>query len=201
MAFRLLLVLFLLPAATATVTAQVGKYRNDLSLGVNAGYVLSNVGFNPKVNQSFHGDVTGGVTFRYVCEKYFNTICAVQAEVNYARIGWKEDILDAQDAPVVNPATGQAEQYSRTMSYIQIPIFAHLGWGREEKGFQFFFQAGPQVIDHGRPLRRENVKIDAAHASRPEQKQRELRHSREHPRHDIAQPLCEDANDDIDDPV
>lgn len=142
---RLLLAIFILPAVVTTATAQVGKYRNDLSLGINAGYVMSNVGFNPKVNQTMHGGITGGFTFRYVCEKYFNTICAVQAEVNYARIGWKEDILDAQDAPVINPATGSAEQYSRTMNYIQIPIFAHLGWGREEKGCQFFVQAGPQI--------------------------------------------------------
>lgn len=62
----------------------------------------------------------------------------MQAEVNFAQIGWKEEILDANDAPVINPVTGVAEQYSRTMNYVQIPIFAHLGWGREDKGFQFF---------------------------------------------------------------
>lgn len=127
------------------VSAQIGKYRNDLSIGVNGGYVLSNVGFNPKVNQKQHGGITGGVSFRYVCEKYFSTVCAVQAEVNYAKIGWTEKILDINDAPVINSVTGVAEQYSRTMNYIQIPVFAHLGWGKEKKGVQFFFQAGPQI--------------------------------------------------------
>ena len=141
---RKILFLMMLLAATGA-SAQVGKYRNDLSIGVNGGYVLSNVGFTPKVNQGFHGGMTGGFSFRYVCEKYFNTICAVQAEVNYAQIGWKESILDANDAPVVNQVTGLPEEYSRTMNYVQIPVFAHLGWGREEKGFQFFFQAGPQI--------------------------------------------------------
>lgn len=125
--------------------AQVGQHRNDLSIGINGGYMLSNVGFTPKVNQGFHGGFTGGVSFRYVCEKYFNTICSVQAEVNYAKTGWKEDILDLHDNPVINPVTGVAEEYSRSISYIQIPVFAHLAWGREEKGFQFFFQAGPQI--------------------------------------------------------
>lgn len=129
-----------LPAA-----AQIGEYRNDLSIGINGGYVLSNVGFTPKVNQSFHGGMTGGLSFRYVCEKYFSTVCAVQAEVNYAQIGWKEKILDVDDAPVINQVTGQPERYSRTMNYIQIPVFAQLGWGREQKGFKFFFQAGPQI--------------------------------------------------------
>lgn len=141
---RKILFMMMLLAATGA-SAQVGKYRNDLSIGVNGGYVLSSVGFTPKVNQGFHGGMTGGFSFRYVCEKYFNTICAVQAEVNYAQIGWKESILDANDAPVVNQVTGLPEEYSRTMSYVQIPVFAHLGWGREEKGFQFFFQAGPQI--------------------------------------------------------
>ena len=141
---RKLCLLILLSAAVGA-SAQVGKYRNDMSIGVNGGYVLSNVGFTPKVNQTFHGGITGGFSFRYVCEKYFSTICAVQAEVNYAQIGWKEQILDVNDAPVINFVTGLPEEYSRTMNYIQIPIFAHLGWGREEKGFQFFFQAGPQI--------------------------------------------------------
>lgn len=141
---RKLCLLILLSAAVGA-SAQVGKYRNDMSIGVNGGYVLSNVGFTPKVNQTFHGGITGGFSFRYVCEKYFSTICAVQAEVNYSQIGWKEQILDVNDAPVINSVTGLPEEYSRTMNYIQIPIFAHLGWGREEKGFQFFFQAGPQI--------------------------------------------------------
>jgi len=139
---------FIILALTLLATmssAQIGKHRNDMSIGFNGGYIMSNVGFNPKVNQKMHGGMTGGITFRYVCEKYFSTICAVQAEVNYAKIGWKEDILDINDAPVINGVTGVAEQYSRTMNYIQIPVFAHLGWGREEKGVQFFFQAGPQI--------------------------------------------------------
>lgn len=145
MQIRKLIISLTMLAPAITVSAQVGKYRNDLSIGVNGGYILSNVGFTPKVNQTFHGGITGGLSFRYVCEKYFSTICAVQAEVNYAQIGWKEDILDINDAPVINPVTGLPEEYIRTMTYIQIPVFAHLGWGREEKGFQFFFQAGPQI--------------------------------------------------------
>lgn len=139
------IIIALLTAVTLPAAAQIGEYRNDLSIGVNGGYVLSNVGFTPKVNQSFHGGMTGGLSFRYVCEKYFSTICAVQAEVNYAQIGWKENILDINDEPVINQVSGQPERYSRTMNYIQIPVFAQLGWGREQKGLKFFFQAGPQI--------------------------------------------------------
>lgn len=134
--------------------AQVGAHRNDLAIGFNAGYMLSEVNFTPTVSQKMLGGMTGGLSVRYVCEKYFNTICSVYAEFNYAQTGWKEDILDGLDQPVkalqLNPTTGQmvpgtiAESYQRNINYLQIPIFAHLGWGREVKGFQFFFQAGPQ---------------------------------------------------------
>ena len=51
------------------VKAQVGEHRDDLSVGVNAGYALSTVGFTPKVSQYQHGGITGGFTVKYVCEK------------------------------------------------------------------------------------------------------------------------------------
>lgn len=140
-----LLVIICCLSVTKLVFSQVGEYRNDLSIGINAGYVFSNVYFQPKVGQSLHGGITGGVTLKYVCEKYFKTICAIQAELNYAGIGWKENILNANNSPVINTVTGKAEEYERTMNYIQLPILAHLGWGREHNGLQFFFQAGPQL--------------------------------------------------------
>ncbi|MBR4388663.1 MAG: PorT family protein [Prevotella sp.] len=141
---RITIAFLLLMVLTEQANAQIGLHRSDFAVGVNAGYVLSNVGFTPTVSQSMHGGVTGGFTARYVCEKYYSSICSVQAEVNFASIGWKENILDKYDQPVINASTGVAEEYSRTINYVQIPIFAHLGWGREQKGAQFFFQAGPQ---------------------------------------------------------
>ena len=106
---------------------------------------MSNVSFMPKVPQGFQGGMTGGVTVRYTCEKYFKSICAVVAEVNYAQIGWKEDILDMQDQPVpLHTDPSQTLRYSRQMNYVQMPVFARLGWGRERNGFQAFFQIGPQ---------------------------------------------------------
>lgn len=124
------------------VKAQVGDYRNVFSVGANAGYVLSNVGFNPTVTQGYHGGLTGGISMRYTSEKYFSTICSIVAEVNYAQLGWKQDILTANDEPVMN--NGVAEEYSRSISYVQVPILAHLAWGREQRGMNFFFEAGPQ---------------------------------------------------------
>lgn len=138
-------ILFLMAVVFAqALQAQVGEHRNVLLLGVNAGCVLSNVGFDPSVPQKMHGGFTGGFSVRYTSEKYFSTICSIAAEVNYASIGWKQDILTPSDQPVVN-ANGNAEAYERTINYVQIPVFAHLAWGQETKGWSFFFKAGPQI--------------------------------------------------------
>ena len=126
--------------------AQVGEFRKDFAVGVNGGYVLSNVAFTPKVPQGMLGGATFGLTARYTCEKYFSSICAIVGELNYAQIGWKEDILTMQDQPVpLHTDPSQNLQYTRKMSYIQVPVLARLGWGRERSGFQGFFQVGPQI--------------------------------------------------------
>lgn len=142
--FTLLLALaWLLPCATR---AQVGQYRNELSVGFNGGYIFSNVGFlQPKVPQTQHKGFTAGITARYTSEKYFNSICAIVAELNYAQMGWVEDIRTPDDEPVINFYNGLPETYQRDINYLQLPVFARLGWGRERRGLQFFFQAGPQL--------------------------------------------------------
>lgn len=135
------LLLLLLPIGAL---AQIGQHRNTLSVGVNGGYNLTTVRFTPKVVQSMKGGITGGFSMRYTVEKYFSTIASIAAEVNYGQMGWKEDIRDLKDQPVINAATGTAEQYERTISYVQVPIMAHLAWGRENRGVNFFVNAGPQ---------------------------------------------------------
>lgn len=138
------LFLLLLFISQLNVFAQVGQHRSDFAIGVNGGYVLSNLAFVPKVSQTFHGGLTGGFSYRYICEKYFKSICSVYGEINYAQIGWKEQILDIHDQPVINAETGLKEEFQNTINYIQFPVFARLAWGRERKGVNFFFQAGPQ---------------------------------------------------------
>lgn len=144
-AWRQLLAAVALTVVVLPASAQVGEHRSELAVGVNGGYVMSNMGFVPKIPQGMHTGLTGGLSFRYTSEKYFSSICAIVAEVNYAQIGWKEDILTPQDEPVINEATGLPEEYQCNINYIQVPVFARLGWGRERKGFQAFFQVGPQI--------------------------------------------------------
>lgn len=143
-----LLILLFLYSLILPVQAQVGDYRTDLAIGGSAGYMLSNVSFVPEVPQTMLGGLTGGLTVRYTCEKYFLSICAVVAEVNIAQTGWKEDIRDIDNQPVYYTwDTGKTDRlaYERRMTYLQVPFMARLGWGRERKGLQGFIQLGPQV--------------------------------------------------------
>ena len=131
-----------------SANAQVGEYRTDFAVGVNGGYVMNKIAFVPDVPQKFMGGMTGGLSMRYTCEKYFKSICAVVAEVNYTQMGWSEDILDINDQPVYYYGDDDKTNpmyYKRRINYVQIPVMGRLGWGRERKGFQAFFQIGPQI--------------------------------------------------------
>lgn len=140
--FKILLVAIFFPLFAH---AQIGEHRNTLSIGGNAGYNMTSIRFTPKVPQSMKGGMNIGLTARYTVEKYFATIASIQAEVNFSQLGWKEDIRDMNNNPVINSVTKQAEEYERTINYVQIPLFAHLAWGKENKGFNFFLNAGPQL--------------------------------------------------------
>jgi len=109
---------------------------------------MSNVGFVPDVPQKMLGGYTAGFSVRYTCEKYFSSICSIVGEVNITQAGWKEDIRDVDNNPVyyaddVNKLSPLS--YERSVTYLQIPFMARLGWGRERKGLQAFFQVGPQI--------------------------------------------------------
>lgn len=113
--------------------AQIGEHRNDFSIGANAGMTLDKIAFNPTIKQTFKPGMTMGVTARYTCEKYFSMICALQAEVNYTQLGWRELIETSTDT------------YERTINYLQIPLLANLGFGNEKKGFKGYLLLGPQI--------------------------------------------------------
>ena len=146
---KVFLILFLIPHFSFLIShAQVGEYRTDLAVGVNAGYMISSIGFVPEVPQNKMGGLTAGLTVRYTCEKYFKSICAIVAEVNLAKSGWKENIMDIDNQPVYyvdDEARTNPLSYERKMTYLQVPLMARLGWGRERKGLQGFFQVGPQM--------------------------------------------------------
>jgi hypothetical protein len=131
--------LFILLAFSATFAhAQIGDYRNDLCIGVSAGVTMNKMGFDPIVSQQYHTAPTVGLTLRYTSEKFLTAYCALQVELNYARLGWTEDVLDRNSQPL-------PDTFKRNLDYLQLPFLARLAWGKEHRGMMFYFLVGPQI--------------------------------------------------------
>lgn len=124
--------ILLLCIIPSLASAQVGQYRSDLAIGINGGIVMNSVSFSPRVQQDMTIGPELGVSLRYTCEKYFAAVCALQAEVNFSRLGWSEK------------AENGTYSYTRNMNYINVPFMARLGFGRERKGFMGYIILGPQ---------------------------------------------------------
>lgn len=131
---RRFLSILLISFASLTATAQVGDLRNTVSVGFSGGMGTSSVSFIPSIKQQLSLGPTFGVSLRHVSEKYFFLICGTQLECNYASRGWTELIED-----------GSGNEYTRVANYIEVPFLAHLGFGREYRGFQGHLNLGPQV--------------------------------------------------------
>lgn len=119
--------------STHVTNAQVGEARTDLALGASAGCVLNQVSFKPSIKQTMKLGPTIGFTARYTCEKYFSLVCAFQGELNYTQAGWKEKTETGDNG------------YQRTVHYVQLPLLANLGYGRERGGVKGFLVVGPQL--------------------------------------------------------
>ena len=126
--FALLMCACILP-----LHAQVGEQRHNFAVGVNGGINLNSVSFSPSIKQKNLMGINGGVTARYISEKYFSMICGAQIELNFSQHGWDEYY---EDYPTLS--------YTRTMNYVEIPFLAHLAFGKD-RGLQFFIHAGPQI--------------------------------------------------------
>lgn len=101
-------------------------YTSQVSFGVKAGADLSRMFFNPSVKQNLKPGIELGAMFRYVEETHFGII----AELNFLQRGWSENFEGA-------PFT-----YNRTIDYLQIPLLAHIYFGRRGK---FFVNIGPEI--------------------------------------------------------
>lgn len=123
---------------TFTGFSQIGEPRHNIAVGFSGGVALNTIGFDPTIKQNMHVGPTFGVVARFTSEKYFKLLCALQLEVNYTQLGWRENILnkDSQSLP---------DTYQRHQNYIQLPVLARLGYGREHKGVMGYLIAGPQV--------------------------------------------------------
>lgn len=115
--------------------AQLQDERHNFFVGINGGVNLSKVSFDPTIKQGYLIGPEFGVTARYISEKYFKMICGIQAEINYSQRGWKETIDD-----------GSGDSFQRAMNYIEIPLLAHLAFGKDQgNGVRFVINLGPQI--------------------------------------------------------
>lgn len=128
--FSLFTALFL----AATASAQIEEPRNILEIGFSGGLNMSQLDIQPSVRQTMLNGINTGLSLRYTSEKYFKMICGAQIEINYSQRGWEEDFDDD---------TGNG--YNRTLNYLEIPLLAHLAFGKEPRGLQFFVNLGPQI--------------------------------------------------------
>lgn len=107
--------------------AQRSNYKPEYTIGVKGGITLSNVSFSPSIKQNWLLGYTGGVSFRYIEEKFFGLI----VEANYTRRGWDQNF---EDLPY---------SYTRTLDYIEIPFMTHFFFGN--RWIRGFINAGPQI--------------------------------------------------------
>lgn len=109
-----------------TMSAQT-HYESNISVGAKGGVDFSRMFFNPSVKQGMLLGGVGGFTFRYIEEKHFGII----AELNIEQRGWKENF---EEYPL---------SYSRSLTYLQIPVLAHIYFGNDHA--RFFVNAGPEI--------------------------------------------------------
>ena len=129
--------------------AQRNLFLQEIALGVNGGVNFSNVSFlhnNPAKGAEL-GDIgmgsgiKGGISIRHISMKHFG----VQLEVNYLQGGWKEKFKDGDGVKKSDDAekvdfTGV--EISRRLSYIEIPLLAHIYFGKKAR---FFVNLGPKL--------------------------------------------------------
>lgn len=124
---RLILTILITAVATLSVVAQ-RHYRPNFAIGGKAGATLSMMSFSPKVSQGMLSGAMAGVVVRYTEEKLFGLI----AELNIEQRGWSEKYEN-----------GEPFRYSRTLTYIQIPLLTHIRFGSDS--FKGFVNLGPEI--------------------------------------------------------
>ena len=119
---RKAIIIIFISAFAVFAQAQKHLLHPEMYVGVSGGAVGSMIRFNPSIDRKLLWGGNGGVTWRYVSDKYFG----LQIEANYMTRGWKEK------------NTG----YQKVMHYIEIPALCHIYFGRSVRGF---VNLGPKI--------------------------------------------------------
>lgn len=121
------LLILIFGALTIMVNAQT-LYESHIHIGGKAGATLSSMSFSPSVEQTMTPGFTAGVSFRYAEERHVG----LMAEFNITQRGWKESFED-----------GEPFKYSRTLTYLEIPLMTHIFFGSQR--FKGFINLGPEI--------------------------------------------------------
>lgn len=119
--------LFTLVAFNAALIAQKQTLNGELYIGAGGGIMYKRVDFMPGIPQLSNMGLHGGVAVKYISEKHLGLV----GEINFAQRGWMEKY---------DPSTDFS--YSRSLSYIEIPIMTHIYFGKKVR---FIMNAGPQI--------------------------------------------------------
>ncbi|MBO7254822.1 MAG: PorT family protein [Paludibacteraceae bacterium] len=122
MRYRTIFIAFFIISCT-----KVYAYTPEIAFGTRQGATLSTVWFSPTVNQTMRLGYTGGITSRFIFEKYFG----LQVELNYMQRGWTAS---------AQTTTQEKFKYDREFHYIELPFMTHLFFGK--KNFRWFFNLG-----------------------------------------------------------
>lgn len=101
-------ILALLPSLT--LLAQQEVFSPRFMAGFTGGVNLSNMIFQPKVDQGLKIGYDGGIILRYDVVPY----AGIWLEVDYSSRGWREKPMDLPEL-----------KYTRTLNFINIPVMTH----------------------------------------------------------------------------
>lgn len=122
------IILFAVTGVVAMATNAQTLYKSHVHIGVKGGATMSSMSFSPSVEQSMVNGVIGGFSFRYAEERHVGLI----AELNITQRGWCEAFEE-----------GEPFEYSRKLTYLQIPLMTHIFFGGQR--FKGFINLGPEV--------------------------------------------------------
>lgn len=123
--FKAILIALAAVILPQVVSAQ-REYSPNLAIGGKAGMTMSRMSFSPEVKQSMINGMMGGITVRYTEERHFGLV----GEINIEQRGWRENF------------EGEPFTYSRTLTYLQVPLLTHIYFGSDR--FRGFFNLGPE---------------------------------------------------------
>ena len=127
--FKWLILTFCVLSTSFVIEAQQNEtFKHQFMVGVGAGPVFSQIDFVPRIPQTMHQGISGGLSLKYISEKHLGIL----TELNFTQRGWTEDFTDLIPE----------HSYSRTLNYLELPIMTHIYFGDKVR---FIVNIGPQV--------------------------------------------------------